>query len=170
MDAHAGGLQRPAPRVAHLGVVAEYRKDGHVAARFQPFRHRVDEAEGPFPGDPVHVGDLCVFQRGLPAQALDGPVRHAVAQKHCVFHFSLSSSMRMRTVFPFRIARRSISFRADRTSFSRDSWVVMTTGTAPALSCALPFWMTAAIEMLYFPSIPEIFESTPGRSRAEKRK
>ena len=52
-------------------------------------------------------------------------------------------------------------------SFSRDSCVVMTTGTEPVLSGALPFWMTEAMLMLYFPRIPAFFDSTPGRFETE---
>ena len=56
-----------------------------------------------------------------------------------------------------------------RTAASRTGWVSITTGTDSA-SEPRPFWITDSMPIPCSPSAPAMWESTPGRSSAVKRR
>src|SRR4029453_18231440 len=104
--------------------------------------------------------------RGLDRQPL-AVVRDQTAPGAARGHASCSS-IRMHTGLPLTVARRSMAPTAFDRLRSRARCVRMTTGTVvPARrSC----WITAAILISKRPRTPEMRGSTPGGSRAMKRR
>ena len=78
--ADAGGLQRAAPLIDEVLVVAKDAAVGDLAAGMEAVGYGLQQAVAPVARQPVHSGRVGILQEGLTAQRWHMPIGHAVAQ------------------------------------------------------------------------------------------
>ena len=86
VDADASGLQRRTAGVILHRVIAQNREVCHIAARLHAILHGLNQTNGCFLCQSVHVGGIRCLQRGLVSQFLHWIVCHTVTQYYQIFH------------------------------------------------------------------------------------
>ena len=89
-DPHAERLERSPSGVIFQRIVAEDRHVRNIRTRGERVVHGLEHAASAFTGDPVHIGFVCRFERGLSPKLFKRLVSRTVSQNKNIFHGNLT--------------------------------------------------------------------------------